>query len=380
MKNAFYNEEETKRKLCEFILTAQKLSMGTKCEEFEKDFATYQGRKYAVFYNSGSSANLALIQALLNSGRLKHKDRVGFSALTWATNVMPLIQLGLEPIPIDVSLTTLNVGTRELSESKEALKAFFLTNLLGLSGDIEALRKLCDEKGILLIEDNCESFGSIVNGKKLGNFGVASTFSFYVGHHLSTIEGGMVCTDDKELYDSLVMVRAHGWARSLDREKRDELKKKFNIPSFYEQYTFYTLGYNLRPMEINGFLGIEQMKYADAICRKREENFQRYQKSIGENPNVLKLDVSHMDFVSNFAFPVICRDEETFNDLVAKLQPIAEIRPIVGGNMVEQPFLQDNRWQCKNAHRIHKCGFYIPNNPDLTKEEIETLCSIISGK
>ena len=253
MEKTFYNEKETKRKLCDFIEKADRLSMSKECEKFEKSFSEYQGREYAVLFNSGSSANLALIQALLNLKKLKRGDEIGFSALTWATNVMPLVQLGLDPVPIDISLNNLNVNSGnflKVLEKKINLKSLFITNLLGFCGDLDKIKEVCEERGlekIILLEDNCESLGSIYKNKKLGNFGFASTYSFFVGHHLSTIEGGMVCTDDKSLYEMLSMVRAHGWGRSLDPKNRKDLQKKNNIEDFYENYTFYTLGYNLRP-------------------------------------------------------------------------------------------------------------------------------------
>ncbi len=244
MKSTFYNDKETKEKLAEFIKKSESLSMGKKCQEFERAFSIYQGRKYAVLFNSGSSANLALIQSLINLGRLKKDDPIGFSALTWSTNVSPLIQLGLNPIPLDVSIKTLNVDSPTLLEAvrERSIKALFLTNLLGFCSDIDRIQQICNENGIILLEDNCESLGSTFNNQKLGNFSLASTFSSFVGHHLSTIEGGIVCTDEKEIYDMLIMVRAHGWSRNLEKEKQDELKRIHNIDEFFNLYTFYTLG------------------------------------------------------------------------------------------------------------------------------------------
>lgn len=373
MKNTFYREEETKEKLCDFISKSEKLSMGEKCREFEELFSIYQDRKYSVLYNSGSSANLALVQSLLNLGFLHKGDNVGVSALTWATNVMPIMQLGLNPVPIDVSLDNLNVNSKNI---KGNLKAVFLTNLLGFCGDIFKIKKICDKKDIILIEDNCESLGSQVEGKKLGNFGLASTFSFFVGHHLSTIEGGMVCTDDIDLYRMLVMVRAHGWGRNLDDKSRKKLQRENEISDFNEPYTFYYLGYNLRPTEITGFLGTRQLRYADEICKKRFTNFLRFQKAAGQNPDLRMLDVSHMDFVSNFAYPLLFRDEKIMEEYKKKFSE-CEIRPIVSGPMNEQPFFKNNKYHCPNAKQIHSLGFYIPNNPDLTEEEINEICELL---
>jgi CDP-6-deoxy-D-xylo-4-hexulose-3-dehydrase len=378
MKNTFFNEEETKKKLADFIISAKRLSMHDKCLEFEQEFAKYQGRKHAVFVNSGSSANLALIQALLNLGTIKKGDKVGFSVLTWPTNVMPLIQLGLEPVPIDISEKNLNVDIENLNALKEKIKVLFITNLLGFSGKIDEIKDYCDKKGIILLEDNCESLGSVVAGKKLGNYGLGSTFSFFVGHHLSTIEGGMICTDDDDLHNMLIMVRAHGWSRNIDKDKEAELKKKFNISDFYNKYTFYYSAYNFRPMEINGFVGLEQLKYMDLIHKRREANFRKFQAAAEKNPDFVKMDFSHMDFISNFSYPVVCKDKATFNKYVSKCGEI-ENRPIVGGSMVEQPFFNNKKYSCPVAKRVHELGFYLPNNPDLTSEEVDRICKLLRG-
>ena len=183
MKNSFYNESKTKAELVEFIMDADRFSMGDQCANFEKVFANWQGRDHALFVMNGSMANLVLIQALLNMGKLSPGDKVGFSAVTWSTNVMPLIQLGLEPVPVDCELETLNISSAELEKTMAhtPLKALFITNALGFSDDLDKIVELCEANDILLIEDNCESMGSELNQKKLGNFGLASTFSTFVG-------------------------------------------------------------------------------------------------------------------------------------------------------------------------------------------------------
>ena len=371
IKSTFYKEKETKKALVKFILQAKQLSFGPECEKFEKNFAKWQGREGCVMVNSGSSANLCLIQSLLNLGRLKKGDMVGFSAVTWSTNVMPLIQLGLKPIPIDVELDTLNVSPETLWKNKYNLKALFLTNLLGFCDDIESIRQICKRKKIVLLEDNCEATGSVYQGKKLGNFGLASTFSFYVGHHMSTIEGGAVCLDDKELGNMLRIVRAHGWDRNLDFANKKELIKKYRISSeFYSRYTFYDLGYNMRPTEIQGFLGNYQLKYLDEIIDIRQNNYIK----IAYESNT-PLSTGHMDIISAFAIPIVCKSEKERDELVKKCKGKIEIRPIVGGNIVNQPFY--NKYakliNTPNADIIHKQGLYCGNNPEMTNKEIKII-------
>ncbi|MBT3814163.1 DegT/DnrJ/EryC1/StrS aminotransferase family protein [Candidatus Woesearchaeota archaeon] len=387
MKSTFYHEQEVKEKLCKFIMEKEQLSMSHKCAEFENEFSKFQNQEYSVLFNSGSSANLALIQSLLNLNILRKEDKVGFSALTWATNVMPLLQLGLNPVPVDVSLETLNVSSETLLRTLENtdMKVLFITNLLGFSGDLDKIKAVCEQKGIVLIEDNCESFGSELNNTKLGSFGLAGTFSTFVGHHLSTIEGGMVCTNDKELHDMLLMVRAHGWDRNLDQETQTKLRAENNIDGFYSRYAFFFPAYNLRPTEITGFIGVEQLKYAEEINLARENNFKEFSITAGTNSDFEKLNVGHMSLVSNFAFPLICKDLETFNSYRNKFEENnVEIRPIVGGSIVEQPFFRNYlsekglSFSCPNARKIHQFGFYFPNNPELTLEETERIKSLLS--
>jgi len=378
MKDTFYKEKETKEALCEFITNANILSLNEKCKEFEEEFSKYQGRKYSVLFNSGSSANLSLIQSLLNLKLISKGDNVGFTALTWATNVMPLVQLGLNPIPIDVSLENLNTNLKQLQDVSEELKCLFITNILGFCGDLDKIKEYCDKNNIILIEDNCESLGSKLNGKKLGNFSLGSTFSFFVGHHLSTIEGGMVCTDNLELYNMLLMVRSHGWDRNLDKETQLVLKNKHNVEDFYRAYTFYYPGYNLRPTEITGFIGLEQLKYLEEVNQKRNNNFSKYMEATKDNLDILLLKLNHMDFISNFAYPMVFKDKETFEKYKSRFSDV-EIRPIIGGSMTKQPFLSSNH-SCPNAEQIHKFGFYIPNNPYLTEEEINFLTNLIKGR
>lgn len=381
MKSSFYHENEIKKKLIDFVLKTEIFSMNEQCRKFEIEFAKKQERKYAVFVSSGSSANLVLIQAFLNLGTLKKGDKVGFSALTWATNVMPILQLGMIPVAIDCELETLNVSSKKLKENLDNLDALFLTNVLGFADDISTIKDLCTERNIVFFEDNCESLGSKISETLLGNFGIASTFSFFVGHHLSTIEGGMICTDDEELHDALLIARAHGWDRSLSENKQKELRRKFNCDKFYAKYVFYDLAYNARPTEISGFLGNEQIKFWDEIVSKRVENFKRFQNEIKVNDDFVPLNLDHMDLISNFAMPVVCKSQELCEKYKQKfIDAEVEIRPIIAGDMTKQPFYKKyvkDAGKCENADFIHKNGFYFANNPELTENELNLLCSLL---
>ncbi|PID87556.1 DegT/DnrJ/EryC1/StrS aminotransferase [Candidatus Gracilibacteria bacterium] len=384
IKSSFYNEKKTKKELCNFIINTKQLSFGKYCKQFEKDFANWQGAKYCVFFNSGSSANLAIIQALLNLGKIKKGDKIGFSSLTWATNVMPIIQLGLNPVPLDVNLYTLNVSVEKLKEihEKNNLKALFITNLLGLCDKIDEIKDYCDKNKIILLEDNCESMGTIYKGEKLGNYGEMSSFSTYVGHHMSTVEGGMICTNNKEFYKMLVIVRAHGWDRNMEKNEQEKIRKENNIENnLHSSYAFYNLGYNFRPSEFNGFLGCTQIPYLDEIVELREKNFKTFVKLINSNPNLENIEYKHIDLVSSFSIPIICKSKEILNKYIKLFQENnIEIRPIVGGDITNQIFwknLYGNEFLNENARYIHENGFYFGNSPEYTNKEINLLCSLL---
>ncbi len=389
IKSTFYHEAQTKKDLIKFIEQAPILSFGSECELFEKQFSAYQGRAESIFVNSGSSANLAMIQALLNLKRIKHGDSVGFSALTWSTNAMPIIQLGLKPVPVDVELDTLNISSETListlKQSKSKIKLLFITNLLGFCDDIDKITNYCLENNIIMIEDNCESLGTVYQGKKLGNFGLASSFSFYVGHHMSTVEGGMVCTDDPELATMLRIVRAHGWDRNLALQEQTKIRSKYNVNStFYSRYTFYDLGYNLRPTEFAGFLGNNQLKYVSEIVSRRNANFLKVAHALySQTQKYYPIKYDHIDFVSNFAVPIICRSVELRERLVKACAGKVEIRPIVGGDMTQQPFYSKHVLGFKNKRSmnsklIHDQGLYFGNNPELTDAEIDRIIQIFT--
>lgn len=388
VKSTFYQEDKTKKELTQFIKTAKQLSFGKECEQFETEFAHWQGRKHCVFLNSGSSANLAIIQALLNIGKLKRGDSVGFSSLTWSTNVMPIVELGLRAIPIDVELDTLNASSRTLRAALKtvSLRAFFVTNLLGFCDDIDEIAKICREKKILFIEDNCESLGTVYKRKKLGNFGTASTFSFYVGHHMSTIEGGAVVTDNENLATMLRLVRAHGWDRNLSFLRQNEIRDKFNVNStFYSRYTFYDLGYNFRPTEISGFIGRHQLKHISEILKKRQQNFLDIAPKIyAQTDRIFPIRYDHIDFLSNFAIPIVCKSVAIRDTFVRLCDGKIEIRPIVGGDMTAQPFYKKHlpdlakKFQTSNARRIHEQGLYFGNNPELTENEKKLIIQVFT--
>lgn len=385
MKNAFLNEYETKKALSDFIMKADKLSMHTQCFEFEKEFALKQSSTDSILFNSGGSANLAILQSLKNLGRLKDSDNIGFSALTWSTNTMPIIQLNMTPIAIDCEIETLNVSSSNLKNvlKLHKLKALFLTNVLGFVSDIWEIKKICDENEIILIEDNCESLGTMTEYGKTGNFGVASSFSFFVAHHMSTIEGGMVCTNDEDLAEMLRIVRANGWDRNLTSIQQLKWRKKHNIESEFEaKYTFYDLGYNFRPTEITGFLGLYQLQFLDYNISKRQTNYSLIEDIIKQNDDLILLKHDHINLLSTFAIPVVCKTKQLRDKYLSQFSGAGiEIRPMIAGNMQKQPFYKKyvtNFSDLPNTDFLHDNSFYCGNYPELTINDLETIKSAIS--
>ena len=386
IKFTMLNEKKVKTELPIFIKKAKKLSMGRFCEHFEQKFANFQGRKHAVLFNSGSSANLALLQALKNLELLKDDDKIGFSALTWATNVMPIIQLGLKPIPIDVIVQTMNISTDTLLEriKKIKLKALFITNVLGFTGDLQEIRQVCDDNKIILLEDNCEALGTELYEGKSGNFGLASTFSFYVAHHMSTIEGGMVCTDNDDLAVMLKIVRAHGWDRNLSETQKRFIRDKYGIhDDFYGKYTFYDLGYNLRPTEITGFIGLKQLETVNKSNKKRLEIYNKIYKVYRGNNNLIEHFTKHIRFLSPFAFPVICKSKDIKERYLDKFKERRiETRPLIAGNIQRQPFYKKyvrKAFVLKNADFLHENAFYFGLYPEMTEREVKLVSSTLMG-
>ncbi len=385
IRNTFIEEEKTKRDLADFILKTNIFSMGAKCAEFEKKFAEKQGRKEAILVNSGGSANLLVLQALKNLGKLKDGDKIGFSAVTWSTNVMPIIQLGMVPVAVDCEVETLNISFKKLLERLEEtdIQALFLTNALGFAGDLDVIKKECDERGIIVLEDNCESLGTELHAGKTGNFSTASTFSFFVAHHMSTVEGGMICTDDIELAEMLRIARANGWDRNLSADRQTFLREKHEIPSnHYAKYAFYDLGFNVRPTEITGFIGLCQLNYLDSTVDARAKNFLIIEKAIKNNPDFIPVEHENIKQLSPFSIPFICKSTELLNYYIEKFTNAnIEIRPMIAGNIQRQVFYKkyvQKMYDLPNSNFLHENSFYCGNFPEMTEEDIKVIIDCIS--
>lgn len=348
--------------------------------EFENEWAKWQGSNYAVFVNSGSSANLLMIYALIESKRLKNK-KVVIPSLCWSTTLSPLIQFGLEPLLCDADPENLCVDLNKLEGIliKEDPAALMLVNVLGFTPNMKALKDLSEKYNFIIIEDSCETLGTTFNGKKAGTFGLMSSFSTFHGHHISTIEGGMVCTDDKEIRDLLLMLRSHGWDRDLDKEDADNLRETYNISDFDALYTFYYPSFNLRSTDLHAFLGLRQLKKLDHIVARRHKNFKNLHAQIKNTWKPVPLFFS-TDIISNFAYPIIDHRRDDICKILKEHD--IEHRPLICGSIDKQPFYQKRGYNqnldLDFSHRVHIHGLYIPNHEKISSEDINLMASLIN--
>ena len=359
--------------LSEWIPNSPQLTKGPLVIEFEKKFASFTGTKHCVMVNSGSSANLLMAYSLLEGNYLKNK-KVVVPAISWITTLSPFLQFGFDVLLCDSNNVNLGLDTQKLEELfiKEKPALLILVHVLAHLNDMDEINRLCEKYDVLLIEDACEALGtSDINGKKAGNLSLAGSFSFYYGHHISTIEGGAVTTNDTKLYNLMLSIRSHGWSRDVDSNFKEEWKKEFNIDDVREFYTFYYPGFNLRSTDLNAFIGISQLDKMDEIIKVRENNYNFYNKFL--EGKYWKQE-SKFSELSSFAYGTIVENRmEVFNHL--KKNNI-EVRPLICGSMGKQPF-----WIKKYGHTplevadvIHDYGLYLPNHLYLDEEKIKFVC------
>jgi len=363
--------------LIEWLKTYPRLTKGPLTLDLERKWSSWLGIDHSIFCNSGSSANLLMLWALVESRRIKKNSKVVVPSAAWATDLSPVIQLGMTPILCDINLKDLSVNLAHLEEIFKETKpeVLLLVSVLGLVPDMEKVVELCQKYNVILLEDTCESMGSKYKDKKLGTFGLMSSFSTYFGHHISTIEGGFVSTNDEELYEILKSIRSHGWDRDSSPEYSKKLRNNWKTSDFDALYTFYHSGFNLRSTDLQAFIGLGQIDKLDNICKRRNENFNIYQQELSSfSPSIIE-----RGFVSNFAYPVISENR----DLIVKAlqKENIEVRPMICGSMGKQPFYvkEFGRKELSNATIIDKNGFYVPNHPGLKKENILKITNIINS-
>tara|TARA_Y100001938_G_C8100572_1_gene441349 strand:- start:1972 stop:3123 length:1152 start_codon:yes stop_codon:yes gene_type:complete len=363
--------------LVDWLKTYPRLTKGPVTLELEKKWSDWLGVKYSVFCNSGSSANLLMLSALGES--IGYKDcKVVVPSVAWATDLAPVMQLGMKPILCDCNMDDLSVDLEHLEKifKDENPSVLMLVSVLGLVPDMDKITELCMQYDVVLLEDTCESMGCEYKGKKLGTFGDMSSFSTFFGHHISTIEGGFVSTNDFQLYELLVSLRSHGWDRDLSNNTQKALQKDWDISEFDAMYTFYYPGYNLRSTDLQAYIGLGQIDKLDSWGKKRHMNFSVYQNLIKNN--YWKPKPQSNSFISNFAYPVIHPNRDK---IVKELQKNnIEVRPMICGSMGTQPFYVKEYGELKlpNVSIVDKYGFYVPNHPNLTIDEIKLISDIIN--
>lgn len=352
-----------------------RLTKGDITIDFENKWSEKIGVKKTTFVNSGSSAILLAIAALKESGKLKN-NKIVVPALSWLTDVSSPMQLGMDVILCDCNLDDLSIDINHFKQlvKEEDPSSLILVSVLGLVPNMSEIVDICNENNIILIEDVCESMGSKFQNKYLGTFGSVSVFSLYYGHHLSTIEGGLICTNDEELNDIIVSMRSHGWDRDWSKEKQKEYREKYKIDEFNSLYTFYYPGFNFRSTDLQAFIGLSQIDKLDRFSINRNKNFKLYNQNISIND----LEIKNIDenFISNFAYPIVSKNrQEIVNKLIGNN---IEVRPLIAGSMARKPFWKGRVDNLPNCDVINNHGFYIPNHQDLTEEDILNICKIIN--
>lgn len=365
------------------VLDSGFLTMGARCREFEAEFARYIGVKHAIMVNSGSSANLLAAFTLanplcpLNGGRRRIEPgcEVIVPALTWSTTVWPFVQAGAIPVFVDCDPLTLQMQPEAIEAAiTPRTAAIAIVHVLGGAVDVPAVRRIADQHGLWLFEDTCESLGVLWEGLQVGSFGHLGSFSFYFAHHITTIEGGMVVTDDDELADLMRAVRAHGWIRHMDSAQAHAAA----TPEIDPRFLFITTGFNLRPTEINAAIGLVQLKKLDGFNEKRREIARQLDDglaSLRSKGLVTPMTFDQRCQPAPFGYPVLCRSTEERNSLQRHLEASGiETRPVICGNLARQPALRHFEHRISGdlggADAVMDRGLYWGTHPMMSDEEV----------
>jgi len=371
MKDCF--TEDDRNALVNFIQNSTRYTNGPKVLEFEKKWNEWQGTDYSLFVSSGSTANSLLMSAVITKFGLKKNDKVLVPAMTWVTNVAPVIQLGLQPIFCDVDPNHFGFDMNHLNRlatEHNDIKVVFVTHLFGIPAPIEKFKKLFPEA--IFLEDCCESHGAEIDGKKVGNFSLGSTFSSYFGHHMTTVEGGFVSTDDEDLYELMRAKRSHGMARECSPDVFERYIKQY--PEIDKRFMFVTDGYNFRNTEFGAVIGLSQLPRLDSMIERRRKICFWFENYIKKHESIF--DIPTFDGNSSFCLPFILKDKEQKIALQNYLEDNGvETRPLCSGNLLRQPFLKDYSLNIENpkVDYLHFHGFFIGNNHLISESDINQL-------
>lgn len=364
------------------VIESRMFTMGPKVKAFEEQFSTFMGSRYSVMVNSGSSANLLMVAALFytKENALQAGDEVIVPAVSWSTTYYPLYQYGLKIRFVDIDLNTLNYDLDALQDAiTPQTKLIMAVNLLGNPNDFDRIKQIIAGRDIRIIEDNCEAMGASYQGKSTGTFGVMGTFSTFFSHHISTMEGGVIVTDDEELYHILLSIRSHGWTRHLPKENL-VCGTKSDDP-FEESFRFVLPGYNVRPLEMSGALGIEQLKKLPNLIKERRNNGRYFQEVMNDHPDLLiQQEIGQSSW---FGFSLVIRPESklTRKALLSKLNDMGiESRPIVAGNFAKNEvcryFDYSISGQLRNADIIDQNGLFFGNQHYSIGEVVDRIKNI----
>ena len=363
------------------VLDSDNYTMGKNVREFEERFARYFGMKYAVMANSGSSANLIAVASLFykKENPLKRGDEVIVPCISWSTTFHPLHQYGLRLKFVDIDLHTLNYDIEELKKAvTKKTKMIVAVSILGNPCQFDEITKLCKENNIILFEDNCESMGAKFGSRYTGTFGLVNTFSTFFSHHISTMEGGFVLTDDKEIYNLLKSLRSHGWTRGQDE---DSPIFKGRGEDFFEAYRFILPGYNVRPGEIHGAVGIVQLDKLDSFVKIRRKNAEHFVNLFKNDKRfIIQREVGESSW---FSFTMIINPELNIDrkKVVQKLKDAdIEHRIITGGNILRHDVIKYYDYvvtKSVNADIDHYNGFFVGNHPYDIRNKIEHLHDVL---
>ena len=362
-------------KVAKFVMTSSRLTQGKEVKKFEQQWSEWLGVKHSLFVTSGSTANSLLVSAWKELNQVPDGAKVIVPACTWVTNIAPIIQNNLTPVFCDINLQNFSfdiASLLDIAAEHDDIRAIFVTHLLGFPANVTDFSQIFPNADIL--EDVCESHGAILpNTENAGTYDVGGTFSFYFGHHMTTVEGGMVSTNNSELYDLMRMKRSHGLAR--------ESTKFFDYanqhPEIIPQFLFMTDGYNFRNTDIAAVLGQSQLKRLTANIEIRNRNYEYFWDILSLNSEKFYIPENHIR-VSNFCFPLICKTKNIYYKLIDELRlERIEFRPVVGGNLLKQPFLKGYEADCPNADILHDRGLYVGNSQFVTEQMIHRLAMIL---
>jgi CDP-6-deoxy-D-xylo-4-hexulose-3-dehydrase len=365
-----------KKNLIQFILKTKRFTQFKEVKKFEDNYSKWQGCKYSVFVNSGSSANLLIIQAAKEIYNWKNNDEVIVPAVTWPTTITPVIQSNLKPVFVDCNLVDFSFDYDDLKKKiSKNTRAIFVAHIIGFPANIEKIKKIIKNKKIVLLEDCCESQGATFSNNKVGNHGLAGSFSFYWGHHLTTIEGGMICTNNKIFYHTCLLKRSHGLARELPKNLHGEISKKYRNINF--KFLFLNDGFNLRNTEINAYLGRFQLNSLNKWIAIRNKNYNLFYDECKRHKK--HLVVTNNIGLSSFVLPLIFKKrfmKEKFCKILDKFK--IEHRPFIAGNLLRQPFLKKLvNENYVNADFLHRNALYIGNNQFVDHKRIKKIKSLI---